>query len=70
MTYRPPSMNVPIVIRFRALDTFKFQSTGIGRIRIVKSVTTFMTPAASTTAVKLMHLPFTEVSHCEAGGTH
>lgn len=63
-------MNVHIIIRFRAADTFRFQSTGIGRIRIVKSVTTFKTPATITTAVKLMHLPFMLVSHCEAGGTH
>ena len=70
MTYRPPSMKVPMIMIFLPVETFKFQSTGTGRISITKSVTTFMTPAANTTAVKLMHLPSMLLFHCAAGGTH
>lgn len=69
-TYSPPSANVLMIMRFLAGETFRFQSTGMGRKRIMKSVTTLMTPAAMTTAVKLMHLPLMDVFHCEAGGTH
>ena len=34
----------------------------------MKSVMTLTIPAASTTAVKLTHLPLILLSHCEAGG--
>lgn len=43
-TYNPPKRNIPSTLSFRVMGIWRFHTTGIGAIRMIKSVTTLAEP--------------------------
>lgn len=69
-TYHPPSMNVPSIKDRFVLDTCSRQTRGMGKVKIIMSVKTFVIPATKYSVARSTHLPGTELSHCDRIGTH
>ena len=58
MTYKKPSMKMPVKVIFCALFVFRDHTIGMGRHRTIMSVRRLLTPVPIENLTTLMHFDF------------
>ena len=71
ITYKVPSKKTPVNPILRSIESLSFQTSGIGRHMMPKSITMFGTFVAINHVLRLKHwLRGTEISHAPLTGLH